>query len=55
MTRFNQLFKWSWTFLVAVTLTLGLAGCDGDNGAAGASGASGTPGSDGQACWDLRR
>ena len=53
MTRFNQLFKWSWTFLLAVTLTLGLAGCDGDDGAAGSTGAAGTPGSDGQACWDL--
>ena len=53
MTRFNQLFKWSWTFLVAVTLTLGLAGCDGDDGSPGAAGAAGTPGTDGQACWDL--
>ena len=53
MNRFNQLFKWSWTFLVAVTLTLGLAGCDGDDGAPGATGAAGTPGADGQACWDL--
>ena len=53
MNRFNQFLKWSWTFLVAVTLTLGLAGCDGDDGAAGATGAAGTPGADGQACWDL--
>ena len=53
MTRFNELFRWSWTFLVAVTLTLGLAGCEGDDGAAGATGSPGTPGSDGQACWDL--
>jgi len=44
MNRFNQLFRWSWTFLVAVTLTLGLAGCDGDTGATGASGATGPTG-----------
>ncbi|MGB5335663.1 MAG: hypothetical protein WBN07_08590 [Woeseiaceae bacterium] len=53
MNRFNQFIKWSWTFLVAVTLTLGLAGCEGDDGSPGAAGAAGTPGTDGQACWDL--
>jgi len=56
MNRFSHLFRWSWTFLVAVTLTLGLSGCEGDDGAAGATGAAGTPGTpgtDGQACWDL--
>ncbi|MCP4301846.1 MAG: hypothetical protein GY783_14770, partial [Gammaproteobacteria bacterium] len=56
MGQFNILFRWSWTFLVAVTLTLGLAGCEGDDGAAGAAGAAGapgTPGDAGQACWDL--
>ena len=56
MNRFSYLFRWSWTFLVAVTLTLGLTGCDGDDGAPGAPGAAGTPGTDGtdgQACWDL--
>ena len=56
MRGFNYFFRWSWTFLVAVTLTLGLAGCEGDDGAAGATGAAGpagSDGSDGQACWDL--
>ena len=56
MNRFSHLFRWSWTFLVAVTLTLGLAGCDGDDGAAGAAGtpgAAGPAGTDGLACWDL--
>ena len=56
MNRFNHLFRWSWTLLVAVTLTMGLAGCEGDDGAAGAAGAAGTPGTDGDpglACWDL--
>ncbi|MGI9235490.1 MAG: multiheme c-type cytochrome [Woeseiaceae bacterium] len=56
MTRFNQLLRWSWTFLVAVTLTLGLAGCEGDDGSVGATGTAGsdgTDGTDGQACWDL--
>jgi OmcA/MtrC family decaheme c-type cytochrome len=47
MGQFNTLFRWSWTFLVAVTLTLGLAGCEGDDGAAGAPGAAGTPGTPG--------
>jgi OmcA/MtrC family decaheme c-type cytochrome len=54
MRQFNVLFRWGWTFLVVVTLSL--AGCDGDNGAAGAAGAAGTaglPGDDGVACWDL--
>ena len=59
MNRFNHFFRWSWTFLVAVTLTMGLAGCDGDDGATGPAGAAGTDGSDGSdgdpglACWDL--
>ncbi|MDH3620273.1 MAG: hypothetical protein OER91_05255 [Gammaproteobacteria bacterium] len=56
MRKFNMLFKWSWTFLVAITLAFGLAGCEGDDGsagAAGAAGAAGTDGADGQACWDL--
>ena len=65
MRTFNTFFKLSWTFLVAVFLTFGLAGCEGDDGAAGAAGAAGadgadgppgaggTDGTDGQACWDL--
>ncbi|NND46515.1 MAG: hypothetical protein HKN55_02510, partial [Woeseiaceae bacterium] len=56
MIKFNVLFRLCWTFLVALTLTLGLAACEGDDGAAGAAGAAGTPGadgSDGVACWDL--
>ena len=56
MNTFNHFFRWSWAFLVAVTLTFGLAGCEGDDGAAGATGAAGQPGADGNdgtACWDL--
>ncbi len=56
MSKFNYFFRWSWTFLLAVTLTIGLAGCDGDDGAAGASRGHRprrSDGSDGQACWDL--
>jgi OmcA/MtrC family decaheme c-type cytochrome len=56
MTTFNHFLRLSWAFLVAVTLTLGLAGCEGDDGAAGSTGAAGQPGadgSDGTACWDL--
>ena len=44
MRTFNILFKLSWTFLVAIFLTLGLSGCDGDDGAAGAAGAAGATG-----------
>jgi len=47
MNRFNYFIKWSWTFLVAVTLAIGLAGCDGDDGAQGPAGAAGPPGADG--------
>ncbi|MBU2677105.1 MAG: hypothetical protein KJP16_08465 [Gammaproteobacteria bacterium] len=47
MGQFNVLFKKSWTFLVVVILTLGLAACDGDDGAAGAPGAPGAPGATG--------
>ena len=68
MRTFNNLFKLSWTFLVAIFLMFGLAGCEGDDGAAGAAGATGAAGTngtdgtdgtdgadgaDGQACWDL--
>ncbi len=59
MMSFNQIMRWSWAFLVAVTLSLGLAGCEGDDGApgaagaAGAAGADGADGDDGVACWDL--
>jgi len=56
MIRFNVLTRLCWTFLVALTLTLGLAGCEGDDGSPGATGAAGSDGSDGtdgQACWDL--
>ena len=65
MKCFNQICRWSWAFLVAVTLVIGLGGCEGDDGAAGAPGADGTDGaagppgadgsdgSDGLACWDL--
>ncbi len=54
MTRFSCFIRWSWTFLVVVTL--GLAGCEGDDGAPGATGAAGSDGNDGAdglACWDL--
>ncbi len=47
MIRFNHLFRWSWTILVAVTLSFGLAGCDGDDGAPGAGGPQGAPGATG--------
>jgi len=53
MNRFNILMRFGWTFVVALTLSLGLAGCDGDDGSAGAAGAAGTSGTDGQSCWDL--
>ncbi len=65
MRTFNNLFKLSWTFLVAIFLTFGLAGCEGDDGSDGAAGAAGTAGStgptgsdgsagtDGLACWDV--
>ncbi|MBT8087624.1 MAG: hypothetical protein KJO46_06285, partial [Gammaproteobacteria bacterium] len=62
MMSFNQIMRWSWAFLVAVTLVLGLGGCEGDDGAPGAAGAAGAPGADGTdgtdgtaglACWDL--
>ena len=65
MMSFNQIMRWGWAFLVAVTLSLGLAGCEGDDGAPGAdgmdgtdgatgpAGADGTDGTDGLACWDL--
>ena len=49
MRQFNVLFRWGWTFLVAVTLAIGLAGCDGDDGAAGAAGAAGPIGGTGPA------
>jgi len=45
--------------LLISLLTIGIAGCEGDDGANGidgtdgADGAAGTPGADGQACWDL--
>ena len=42
--------------LLISLLTIGIAGCEGDdgsNGIDGTNGADGTPGADGQACWDL--
>jgi OmcA/MtrC family decaheme c-type cytochrome len=68
MRTFNNLFKLSWTFLVAIFLTFGLAGCEGDDGSDGATGAAGSTGptgsdgsdgadgsagTDGLACWDV--
>jgi OmcA/MtrC family decaheme c-type cytochrome len=53
MNRFSHWFKWSWTFLVAITLSFGLSGCDGKDGATGAPGPTGSDGIDGQNCWDL--
>jgi OmcA/MtrC family decaheme c-type cytochrome len=59
MKCFNQICRWSWAFLVAVTLVIGLGGCEGDDGAAGApgangaAGAAGADGTDGLDCWDL--
>ena len=49
MIRFSHLFRWSWTLLVAVTLTMGLAGCDGKDGATGAQGPAGPEGPEGPA------
>jgi octaheme c-type cytochrome (tetrathionate reductase family) len=39
--------------LLVLSLSLGLAGCEGDDGAPGADGADGVAGTDGQSCWDL--
>ena len=39
--------------LLVLSLSLGLAGCEGDDGAPGADGADGVAGADGQSCWDL--
>ena len=44
MRQFNVLFRWGWTFLVAIFLTFGLAGCEGDDGSNGPAGATGPAG-----------
>jgi octaheme c-type cytochrome (tetrathionate reductase family) len=41
--------------MLALLLSFGLSGCEGDDGGTGAAGADGTAGDDGISCWDINQ